>query len=404
MPTQPNGSGVTTLGRSTLLLASGLTVMAGAAVAPALVSISDHFIDEGGEPGRVTLLSKLILTLPGLFIAILAPVSGYVLDRVGRRPILLVSLVLYALAGTSGLWLPNLPAILVGRAFLGIATAGVMTAATTLIGDYFQGQERARFMGLQSSFMAAGGIVFLPGQRRARDDRLALAVRRVRHLADHRADGLRRHSRRADATSGHGRSSCEGLAGSDVAHRVWLCPVRHGVVLLHADAGAVPRREDGLRQQAAPVGRHRNQHRRQHRRRPDVRARPWATEFPAVFAAAFGVWTIGYGLTAVTPGLPAGLIVLFVAMFISGVGGGWLMPNCSNWLLSETPEHLRGRLVGGLTASFFAGQFVSPLLAAPFVSRGGESMVFAAGAVASLVVSGAFAVLAKRPITPTASP
>jgi MFS family permease len=57
--------------------------------------------------------------------------------------------------------LESLPAILVGRGLLGLAVAGVMVSATTLIADYYIGAARAAFMGLQAGFMGLGGVVFL---------------------------------------------------------------------------------------------------------------------------------------------------------------------------------------------------------------------------------------------------
>ena len=116
--------------------------------------------------------------------------------------------------------------------------------------------------------------------------------------------------------------------------------------------------------------------------------------FRGIFAASFAVWAVGYGLTVIAP--QVGLIALFAGMFVSGLGGGLLMPNSSNWLLADTPDALRGRLVGGLTSAFFAGQFVSPILAAPLVRVGGEELAFAGGAAFALALAAAFALAARR--------
>ncbi|HYE00627.1 MAG TPA: MFS transporter, partial [Alphaproteobacteria bacterium] len=143
----------------TLLAISSLTVMSGATIAPSLPALKAHFADTPG----VELLSRLVLTVPALAIALCAPLAGAVIDRFGRRPVLLAMLVVYALAGASGLLLDSLGAILAGRAALGVAVASLMTAATALAGDYFQGAERERFLGRQAAFMGAGGVVFLVG-------------------------------------------------------------------------------------------------------------------------------------------------------------------------------------------------------------------------------------------------
>jgi len=44
---------------------------------------------------------------------------------------------------------------------LGIAVAGIMTISSTLIGDYFSGEARNKFIGLQAAFMGFGGVVFV---------------------------------------------------------------------------------------------------------------------------------------------------------------------------------------------------------------------------------------------------
>jgi MFS family permease len=69
------------LRKATLLIGSTLTVMAGAIVAPALPQISREFADVPG----IELLSRLVLTLPALFMGILAPLAGYLTDRAGRK-------------------------------------------------------------------------------------------------------------------------------------------------------------------------------------------------------------------------------------------------------------------------------------------------------------------------------
>ena len=145
--------------KATLLFASSLTVMSGATIAPALPAMQAHFADVE----NVGLLIRLVLTLPALPIVIGAPLAGYLGDRSGRTRLLVGAMVLYAVAGSSGLYLDSLGTILIGRALLGAAVAGVMTSATALVADYYTGADRARFMGWQAAFMNVGGVAFLTG-------------------------------------------------------------------------------------------------------------------------------------------------------------------------------------------------------------------------------------------------
>jgi MFS family permease len=165
----PNPNSWTT--KLTLLLASSLTVMSGATVSPSLPAMKQQFESAIADADLRTTLVKLVITLPALFVVIGSPSAGLIVDspgerlrqRFGRKPLLLLTAILYGFAGSSGLYLESLPAILVGRAFLGLAVSGVMVSATTLIADYYIGPARAAFMGLQAGFMGLGGTYALTG-------------------------------------------------------------------------------------------------------------------------------------------------------------------------------------------------------------------------------------------------
>ncbi len=145
------------LTKITILLASTLTVMSGATIAPSLPAMQANFSDVTNSEFWV----RLVLTVPALFIAFGSPIAGQLVDKIGRKPLLLGSAILYGFAGGSGFVLNSIFAILVGRALLGLAVAGVMVSATTLIADYYQDDARANFMGLQAAFMGFGGVLFL---------------------------------------------------------------------------------------------------------------------------------------------------------------------------------------------------------------------------------------------------
>lgn len=148
---------VSLFGQITLLVAGTLTVMAGATIAPGLPAMQAAYAAEE----NADFLVRLVLTLPALFIVIGAPLAGFLTDRFGRKRLLLFSAILYAAAGSSGFFLDSLTLILIGRVLLDLAVAGIMTSVTTLIADYFTGDERAHLLGLQAIFMALGGVVFI---------------------------------------------------------------------------------------------------------------------------------------------------------------------------------------------------------------------------------------------------
>nr|MBX2884418.1 MFS transporter [Granulosicoccus sp.] len=129
-----------------LLACSSLTVMAGATIAPGLPGLLSHFVDYPNSD----YLTKLILTVPGLAIAITAPLAGWLADRFGRRVLLRGGVAIYIVAGSAGLWVDDLTLLLVSRFVLGIAVGFIMVCSIALLTDHFQGSERNRVMGIQS--------------------------------------------------------------------------------------------------------------------------------------------------------------------------------------------------------------------------------------------------------------
>jgi MFS family permease len=91
------------------------------------------------------------------------------------------------------------------RQVLGLAVAGVMVSATTLIADYYSGPARAAFMGLQAGFMGLGGVVFLTLGAAEQ----ALPVRNLSVCLVNRAADWRIYFRtRFETQSGSGAKSC----------------------------------------------------------------------------------------------------------------------------------------------------------------------------------------------------
>jgi MFS family permease len=137
-----------------LLLPITMAVMGLIVLVPVLPRMFEHF---AAVPG-VQFLIPLMLTLPALCVALLSPVAGFVVDRFGRRRALIVALVLYAIAGVFPLFLDDLGAIIVSRVFVGAMEAVVVTASTTLIGDYFHGAERERWLANQTALASISSI------------------------------------------------------------------------------------------------------------------------------------------------------------------------------------------------------------------------------------------------------
>jgi hypothetical protein len=77
---------------------------------------------------------------------------------------------------------------------------------------------------------------------------------------------------------------------------------------------------------------------------------------------------------------------------------GPAMQNFTTYLMAFVPAALRGRASGLLTTAIFAGQFCSPFISAPFVSRFGLVGGFLALAMILAIVAAALTLgaLVKR--------
>lgn len=114
-----------------LLLASCLSVLGAVLLAPVLPHIQDTF---AGTPGVAT-LTPMVLTVPALVIGLTATIAGRIVDRLGRKRLLVCALVVYAVVGTAPLWLPSLPLVVASRVLVGLTEAAIMTCCTTLLAD-----------------------------------------------------------------------------------------------------------------------------------------------------------------------------------------------------------------------------------------------------------------------------
>lgn len=375
----------------TLLLVSTLTVMAGATIAPSLPAMQAHFTEVENADTWV----RLALTMPALFIAIGAPVVGIIIDRFGRKPLLLMALLLYGLAGSSGLWLNFLHHILVGRALLGISVAGIMTTATTLIADYYTGAMRGQFLGLQAAFMALGGVVFLTVGGFVADLhwRLPFAIYLLALLmlpcvwlwlpepdrllpTSDSAAGLE-----SDRTPWHLIGLTYGVA---VLTQIvfYLIPVQLPFYLqdlFNANAS-----QSGLAIAVATlfaaIGS------LLYRR---VKAR---LSFITIYAIAFLNMGVGYGLIGLATGFP----IVLLGLAIAGSGLGLLTPNMNFCLTSVTPDLLRGRILSGITTSFFLGQFLSPFFSQPLGQWLGLGPTYGIAGGAMLVLAAITGVVVMR--------
>lgn len=141
----------------TILLCSMLMLMGGAAVAPALPLIEQVF------PGQDTLVS-MIITIPSLAVAVVGFAMGALADRLGKVRVLATSLVVFTAAGAVGYLMEGgsdtqLYILLAFRFVVGIGIAGISSAVTALIAEYYTGMDRVRALSYQSAAMGVGVLI-----------------------------------------------------------------------------------------------------------------------------------------------------------------------------------------------------------------------------------------------------
>ena len=143
----------------TMLLLAMTTSMSNVAIVTTLPHLKEYFTNIN----NIEFYSRLMLTLPSLVIALLAPILGHFIFSFGKKRSLLIALFFFSFFGTAGLYLNSIESLLASRALFGLCVATLMIVSTSLVGDYFKEHDRHKFMGYQSAFMAIGGVFFVVG-------------------------------------------------------------------------------------------------------------------------------------------------------------------------------------------------------------------------------------------------
>ncbi len=365
---------------TTLLLASMLTILANAIIAPALPLISLEF----KEVESIELLSKMMLTLPALTIAVSAPIIGRFLNKVGRVKMLFGSLLVYLIAGTSGYWLNNLYTILIGRFVFGIGVAGIMTVSTTLIGDYFTGAKRERFMGLQGAFVALGGLIFITAAGYLTDIswKLTFLVYAFSIVVLVLVPFTLYEPETDKATS-----TANATEDSSVSKIIWLVYIAAFIttVSFYVIPTQLPfflqklegmdGNKMGLALGSLPLAQSISSFLYK-------RVKSNLT-FMSIVSLGFLPMTIGF----IIIGLSTTYWQAIAGIMTCGLGVGLLIPNVNLWVVSLAPIKVRGKYVGYLTTAMFVGMFLSPAIIQPIQKAVGMNESFIVLGVAMAILS-----------------
>jgi predicted MFS family arabinose efflux permease len=339
--------------RAPLLMAgSCLPVLGAVLIAPVLPKMQDHF---DSVPGAKTLV-PVVLTVPALALALLAPFAGVIVDRLGRKRLLVVATVLYALFGTAPLWLDSLGAIVASRVLVGIAEAAIMTCCTTLIGDYYTGRVRDRYLALQTMCASASATAFfvIGGAAGSAGWRAPFWIYAVGLLlAPLMATALPklREDASEEVTTEPRPFPVRRLAGICAltvfgAMVFYTVPVETAYLL--DDLGITSTGVIGLATALASAA--------------TVAGSIAFTKLPGAPASRLPVVFALCGTGFVVMGTASGPVFLIAGAVLNCLGTGVLLPSLLTVAMSRLEYADRGRGTGLWTAAFFFGEFICPLI------------------------------------------
>ena len=358
-----------------ILASATLTIMAGSIIAPVLNLMRDGL---GVAPQSV----GLIITTHGLFMALFSPLMGSVIDRKGARRPYIVALICYGLAGGSGLLINSFWVLLISRACLGIALAGIFTGINVLILNRYDGIERDRVMGWRGSAQSFGGVIWplIGGTLGGFSWRFPFAVYMLAipiGLLAIAAVAEPDIQQRARSESRGSPSVFRVFRESPVLLIIYGL-MFFGNILLYAIVIFLPQLLESF----------------------GISSTFRIGLFITVMTASGGVTAFIYGkirsrftyriivtigvalwtaaFTSISQATGSGTIAIAVALF--GVSQGLNLPTVMVWIGDVVPPSFRGRFSSYLGTFGFIGQFLSPILFAPVFMLVGLKGVFVVGA------------------------
>jgi MFS family permease len=380
---------------SIIVVAGFLPIMAIVSLAPAIPRIMGHF---GGLKNASTLI-PLMVTAPGLVIALVSPAMGWLIDRFGRRPVCLLATLVYGLLGMAPLLFQTLPEIFATRLGLGVCEAGILTAVNTLLGDYYTPAQRSFWLTAQGVFgtifgtaliIACGAVTAIMWNGAFFVYALALPIfiAMIFFIYEplHVAKG-RRDPALVDVSPFPWRDVAVFASVTLFAAVLYYVGIVQMGLAFSAVGVASPQKLGWMISIASigvPIGT---------LIFGALSQRLSTAQLIAMFLTLFGAGLIGVGLAhSIEVALPLAML--------QQVGAGMCIPTLILWATKTLSVRHRGRGMGIWTSAFFLGQFVSPL--AVGLARGasggilGAFIIMGGVAVAGAVIASAGQVWLRR--------
>ncbi len=336
----------------TLLLPAGLSIMAIVVLVPVLPLLMAHFHALPGAEYRVPML----LTIPAACLVVASPIAGWIADRWDRRRVLMAAMAIYAAVGMLPLALDAYWAIFASRVALGCVEAVVLTISTALVGDFFTGAARDRWLGYQigvASIFATvliwvGGALAQFGWR-GPFAVYASALVMLAAVACFTWEPPRAARQAAADLAGFPWARMGGLCALTLLGSMLFYFVLIQLPIMFAGAGLLPSARSGFWLAVVGLGISAG----------TVIFGQLARLAPArLLATAFTVLAIGFAGMRGAPSLGW----LIGAALCNQIGAGLLMPTLLTWTTRQLPAQYRGRGIGLWQGTFSLGQFLMPIV------------------------------------------
>lgn len=347
----------------TVILAGFLPILAIVSMFPAVGAMIGHFMPT--DPNAATKVPSMV-TAPGLAIAITALFMGLLVDRFGRRKLLLISTASYGIIGVIPFFLEDLDWIYASRLLLGFSEAAILTTVNTLIADYWAEEGRRRWLTLQGMVGPAlsSVMIFFAGTLTAWRWNgifllyllaIPIAIAMWRYMFEPESDATVRRNLGMDQD----RTAAGGFPWGTMLGIALLTLFSSAIYYVFIVNGSVVWEELGVADPES-IGR--------------------ITALPSLFIllGAGLFWFLGrngfsfriqvasflslLGAGLALMGLTSGWQGMVAGMALQQTGAGMAIPTLIAWAQSRLPVTHRGRGMGVWTATFFFGQFSSPLV------------------------------------------
>lgn len=376
-----------------ILTAATLTVMAGSIISPVIALMQGNL--HGADENNI----RFVITTHALFIAIFSPVFGSLIDKIGAKKPFIFGLILYGAAGTSGFFISDISTMIISRAFLGIAVAGISNPLIVIILNAYRGEECGKIMGWQASTSSLGGVIWplLGGALGLIAWNLPFGI----YLAGIPIGFLAWLT--IPELSDSIKSQAEATANTSAIQTIKEKPFIFAVyglglwmmVLLYTTVTFIPQllagnfgisnsfiisafiSAGGI---AAAISAFLYKR---------IKSR---FSYNAIAFVGLILWAVGFVLSSQV----IAILTVIVTVVLFGVGQGMVMPTMNLWVGELTNICARGRMISYLTTFLFVGQFLPPIIFNPIFSVFSFGGVFLISGIICAILAALFLINLAR--------